>query len=199
MFRKLSMLLVVAMTFTGCAAVLATQQPGKKDLSVLKQGTSRNLVVSQLGAPQSSGVVEDQKVEVFSFTQGYKTETKAGRALFHLAADVFTLFLWEIIATPAEIVLDGSEQSYKVIYDEKSRVEKVIVLKGKPLPYVYVEKTGSSAAGNSKIVQLPLQKEEPVKEPEISETVTTPDVPVTPASSPAEVPVLAPTATVVKK
>ena len=158
-------------SFSGCAAVLATQQPDKKDLSVLQQGTNRGRVISELGAPLSSGEQEDKRVDIYSFTQGYATETKAGRALFHIAADIFTLFIWELIATPTEIIMDGSDRSYKVTYDKKDSIEKVTVLKGKPLPYAYPEKSTPAAAQNQQVVQLPVQKDTSVSAPSISEKI----------------------------
>lgn len=159
-FRGVVSIVICSFFISGCASTLALTHAGKKDLSVLQQGTSRNRVISELGAPLSSAEQDGKKIDVYSFTQGYSKGAKAGRAIFHLAADVFTLFLWEIIATPTEIVFDGSERSYKVTYDKNDSIEKVDTLKGKPLPYSYPN-----------IVQLPVQNDTVASTPTISEKI----------------------------
>jgi len=63
------------------------------------------------------------------FIQGYSTGAKAGRVLFHGAADVVTLGLWEVVGTPAEAVFSGDEMAYEVSYDNDDRIHQVIVLK----------------------------------------------------------------------
>ncbi len=42
----LSMLLTIS---TGCSVIMATQQPGKKNLSVLSEGVNRSQVIAELG------------------------------------------------------------------------------------------------------------------------------------------------------
>ncbi|MBI4398161.1 MAG: hypothetical protein HY586_03455 [Candidatus Omnitrophica bacterium] len=154
--------------------MIAAQQPSKKDLSVLRQGTLRNHIISELGVPFSSAEQNDKKVDIFIFTQGYSKGTKAARAIFHLAADIFTFFLWELIATPGEIIFDGSERSYKVTYDQSDCVEKVEVLNGKPLPYSYPTHSGDPliATPSSKpIVPLPIQADPIESSPSVSEQI----------------------------
>ncbi len=36
---------------SGCSVVMATKQPHKKNLTVLDEGTPRNIVIAELGAP----------------------------------------------------------------------------------------------------------------------------------------------------
>jgi len=115
---------------TGCSVFMAAKQPGKKDLSVLEPGTSRAIVAAELGAPYLSEIEAGKKVDYYGFTQGYCTATKAARAVFHGAADVATLGIWEIIGTPTESVFDGTEMRLKVTYDYADRVETVEPLKG---------------------------------------------------------------------
>ena len=64
--------------------------------------------------------------------QGYVVGGKAGRALFHGAADVVTLGLWELVATPMEGVFDGDEVAFRVRYDAEDCVDEVVLLKGEP-------------------------------------------------------------------
>src|ERR1700749_1418432 len=89
------LLSAVAAAVSGCAALKATQQPGKKDLGVLNQGMPRTHVIAELGAPLWSDERDGDIVDVFAFRQGYSKGVKAGRALIHGAADVATFGLWE--------------------------------------------------------------------------------------------------------
>ncbi len=79
--------------------------------------------------PTASEVREGQKYEIFRFIQGYSTAVKTGRAVFHGAADVVTLGLWEVVSTPAEGIFDGTEMAYEVRYDKADRIDHVVLLK----------------------------------------------------------------------
>ena len=45
--------------------------------------------------------------------------------MFHGAADVLTLGLWEVIGTPVEAGLNGENLVYEVCYDKKDIVTSV--------------------------------------------------------------------------
>jgi hypothetical protein len=60
-----------------------------------------------------------------------QTATRAGRAVFHGVADVFTLGLWEVVGTRTELVFQGEEMAFDVSYDENDRIDKVTVLQKK--------------------------------------------------------------------
>jgi hypothetical protein len=116
---------------TGCSVYMAAKQPEKKDVSVLNRGTSRNHVIAELGSPAHTTIDDEgQKCDVFLFVQGYSSGAKAGRALFHGAADVLTLGLWEVVGTPVETVASGDEVKCEVFYDENDCVDHIKVLKG---------------------------------------------------------------------
>ena len=115
---------------TGCAAVMASKQPEYTDLKILRQGASRSEVTSALGRPLISDKNENgQLVETYKFTQGYTTVTKVVRVMFHIAADFFTLFLWEFVGMPMEMVFAGNETTVEVTYDENKQLKEAIVLK----------------------------------------------------------------------
>lgn len=123
------LLLALAFTETGCSAVMASKQPKKKDLSVIAQGMPRSTILAEIGSPIASETKQDGKrVDVFSFTQGYSTANRVGRTLFHGVADVATLGLWEIVATPTEATFDGKKAAFEVTYDLNDRVEKFVRL-----------------------------------------------------------------------
>jgi len=121
---------------------MAARQPDFKDLNVLSKGVSRAKVIAEFGAPVLTEEKDGKKVDVFSFTQGYGRGNKVTRALLHAAADVYTLFLWEIIGTPAEIIASGKKMKIEVIYDKDEKVEQVNYLTAqKEVPKEKAEKT----------------------------------------------------------
>lgn len=126
------LLMLLCLSSSGCAVVMASRQPGQKDLSCLNAGTSRDVVLAELGNPVASETDEQgNKVDIFQFKQGYSKGAKAGRALVHGVADVFTLGLWEVVGTPTEAVLSGKDMAVKVTYNESNEVSDVVYLKGK--------------------------------------------------------------------
>lgn len=127
--KYLFLLILFVHLISGCSVFMAAKQPGTKDMDLLKVGTSRNLLLAEFGAPVVSEIRDGKKIEIFKFVQGYSKGAKAGRAAFHGVADVFTLGLWEVIGTPTEVVFNGDEVAFEVIYDEADKIEKVIPLK----------------------------------------------------------------------
>lgn len=110
---------------------MAAQQPPAKNVELFKSGTPRDELLAEFGPPFISEKTEGKTIEIFIFIQGYNRATKAGRVIFHAAADVFTLGLWEIIGTPTELYFDGKEMAFHVSYDEHERIEEVNVLRKK--------------------------------------------------------------------
>jgi hypothetical protein len=110
---------------------MAANQPDKKDVSVFNAGTPRTHVIAEAGAPRHTKENADGTLtDTFVFVQGYSSGSKAGRALFHGAADVLTLGLWEVIGTPVEAVADGTEVKVQVEYDANEKVQNIISLAG---------------------------------------------------------------------
>ena len=119
------LLVVLTISVPGCSVFMAAKQPEKKDISLLKEGVSRAVLISEFGAPVISEYKNDKRFEIFKFVQGYSTGAKAGRAFFHGAASVATLGLWELVGTPAEITFNGDEMAFQVSYDENDLVDEV--------------------------------------------------------------------------
>ena len=119
---------VIAIAATGCSAVMALKQPSKKNLQVLSAGVDRENVIAYLGAPVSSEKSDLERIDIYQFEQGYSGGAKAARATWHLVADVFTLFIWEIIGMPTEAVFDGEKVSVKVIYDNNNKLKEFFYL-----------------------------------------------------------------------
>lgn len=120
---------VLILPVSGCSVFLAAQRPPAKNVELFKVGTPGNELLAEFGPPFISEKNEGKTIEIF--IQGYNKATKAGRVIFHAAADVFTLGLWEIIGTPTELYFDGSEMAFYVSYDEHDRIEEVNVLRKK--------------------------------------------------------------------
>ena len=121
---------VLALVFSsGCSVFMAAKQPDKKNVDLFRMGTPRTLLLGEFGPPVTSEIRNGRKYEVFKFIQGYSTGVKAGRALFHGAADVMTLGLWEVVGTPAEAVFSGDEMAFEVSYDRNNRIKQVTTIK----------------------------------------------------------------------
>lgn len=115
-------LLTHLFVLSGCSVVMALKQPDKKDLRVLARGVSRENVMTYLGAPINTEKTATGKIEMYQFIQGYSGGTKASRATFHGIADLFTLFIWELIAMPTEAILDGQKTTVKVEFDSEDKL-----------------------------------------------------------------------------
>jgi hypothetical protein len=118
----LILLVVIGTIDAGCGAYMAAKQPREKDLGVLSPGTPREYVIAELGAPMWSGERDGNKIDIFTFVQGYSTANRSARAFFHGVSDVFTLGLWEVVATPVEGAFNGTEMKLEVMYDERNQV-----------------------------------------------------------------------------
>ncbi len=115
---------------SGCSIIMATQQPGRKNLAVLTEGVDRSQVIAELGQPLTTETKNGTKEDTFAFKQGYSTGAKVGRAVFHAAADVFTCGLWEVVGTPVEAIASGTDVKTKVYYDKDDKVMKVTTFAG---------------------------------------------------------------------
>ena len=110
---------------SGCSVYMASHQPPKKDTTLLTPGTPRGLLVAELGQPVATETKDNKHIDFFSFVQGSSENAKTSRAFFYGTADLLTLGLFEVVSTPAELVLTGDKVTYEVTYDADDRVEKV--------------------------------------------------------------------------
>lgn len=125
-----TMALALLAANAGCSVGMAYRLPPKRDLSVLAQGTPRTHVIAELGNPVWSGQQAGQQTDVYAFRQGVSKPVKAGRMVGHAAADFFTFGLWEVVGTPAEMLLDGQEVKVEVQYDETQQIAMTRVIEG---------------------------------------------------------------------
>jgi hypothetical protein len=125
-YRLLAVCLVLLLC-TSCSVYMAAHQPELKDMTPIKPGVHQSIVHTELGTPVWSGKENDTDVEIYRFTQGYSKGAKAGRAVFHAAADVMTIGLWEVVGTPIEATVNGHRMTVKISYDENLYATKVEV------------------------------------------------------------------------
>ena len=100
-----AVLIGIVLSSEGCGVYMAFTQPPKVDTDSLESGggMSRDMVIERLGAPKSSTKdANGRREEVYEFYEGSSSAWKIGRGIFHLAADIFSLALWEVVATPME-------------------------------------------------------------------------------------------------
>jgi hypothetical protein len=155
---------------SGCAATKAMQQPPKRNLNVLSQGTPRTHVIAELGAPMWTDPNTAPPVDVYSFKQGYSKGAKATRALVHTAGDVVTWGLWEVVGIPTETLADGTDVQVTVHYDENQQVRNVEVMKGDevinpPKPFAWARRKPKPTG-----TKTPMTPIEPDAAPEMDKT-----------------------------
>ncbi len=124
-FCLLALYGTMCLLLTGCSMVMAARAPERKDMSVLMPGIPRSQVVATLGAPSQTRQTDQGAVDVMAFKQGYSTSSKVSRMVVHGVADLFTIGLWEIVATPLESSLQGEAVQAEVVYDQNDRVRAV--------------------------------------------------------------------------
>ena len=130
-----------ALMSSGCGVYMAYTQPPMVDTDALKEGgLSRDVVVERLGAPRTSTKNADgTREDMFEYYEGSSSGWKIARGTFHLIADVFTLCLWEIVATPTEYGIRGDKITARADFDKADKLVtfKVLGRETKPLERVH--------------------------------------------------------------
>lgn len=124
-----------------CAVGMAASGHEKMDTSVAFPGSNRAVVLSKLGPPDNSRTLKNgDREDTYIIKKG--NEASTGRAWAHAGMDLMSLFTWELVATPYELV--QTEKAYKllVIYDSKEIVKDILkkgierdVFSTDPLPW----------------------------------------------------------------
>ena len=143
---RILMVSLLMVVLAGCSVSKAVNQPKAKDLSVLKQGTSRDLVLVELGQPVVSEKNADgNQTDFFKFIQGQNGAAKAGKGLLYGTLAVTTLGLSEVVTNPVEGTAGaGKEMQIKVTYDAQSKVQNVELLKDDR--WLHMQKVGDAPA-----------------------------------------------------
>lgn len=127
LFRIL-ILTSLALSLGGCSVYKAASQPGPADLAGIGVGTSRQIIISRLGAPKMIDTdFKGNKQDIFEFSSGMHQATKV-RVVLYLAADVFTLTLAELLLWPLEMtLLESATCTGIATYDLNLRVQSWMV------------------------------------------------------------------------
>ncbi|GMV49390.1 MAG: hypothetical protein L6Q34_01255 [Nitrospira sp.] len=138
----------VALCSGGCGVYMAYTQPPQIDVDEFRaEGTSRNYVMAKLGPPTASDKTPDGgREDVYQFYEGSDPAWKAVRGTFHLLADLFTIALWEIVATPMEYAVRGDKITARARFDSNERLISMQVLgrEIKPLEKIHRRQNGTS-------------------------------------------------------
>ena len=129
-FKMLISLMLAASITSGCATSTVLGRPAAKNMGVLNPGTQRGTVMGELGSPSYTKDTNGEKLDTFSFDKGVSGGYKFARGFFHVAADIFTVCLWEIVAWPAEKIAAKPNTTVEVTYDKDEKVKAVNYIKG---------------------------------------------------------------------
>lgn len=117
MFKKL--LLISLLFVQGCSVYMAADGVKEPNISGFSDGMSRFQVESVLGAPTDYKKIKGGSSAVYEFIIG--NEPDSGRAALWLAADLFLVFLPELIGTPIEMNR-GETKRVRVTYNDEDIV-----------------------------------------------------------------------------
>jgi hypothetical protein len=120
---------LVVLLLSGCAARMAMEKEGAKDLALFRPGVERALIIAEFGKPEISEMRDGGRYEIYRFKQGHHGAWRFGRALVYTAADIATLGIAEVVTSPTEAALDGSDMAFEVYFDDTDRVKQVRLLK----------------------------------------------------------------------
>jgi len=137
-------LLVLLVGSSGCSMLLAfptdtadakNLMPPSKPIHQVASGWPRERVRAKLGQPVRADACEQgASVELFKYRERHRTEGWGDwlfgytRAFFHLGADLFTFFAWEIPGTAFEMYVMSDRHLFLVRYGADGTVERTRTL-----------------------------------------------------------------------
>ncbi len=118
-------LLMLCLLTSGCSVFMAANRASYRgDINVIQLGVQRSAIIAELGPPDAFSTLENGGYDD-RYTldpNAHRTGTKVATAIFYLAADLFTLFLWELIGTPLEIAAKDKISVYHLIYSPEGNL-----------------------------------------------------------------------------
>ncbi len=112
-------LLILCLLASGCSVFMAASRASYRgDINVVQLGAQRSAVIAELGSPDKFSTLENGGFDD-RYTldpDAHRTGTKVATAVFYLAADFFTVCLWEFIGTPLEIAAKDKLFVYHLTY-----------------------------------------------------------------------------------
>ena len=99
--------LSVCLLTSGCGVFMAASRSSYRgDINILKIGIPRSAVIAELGEPDNFTTLDNGGYDD-RYTldpDAHRTGTKILTVIFYLAADIFTLFLTELLLTPKKLL-----------------------------------------------------------------------------------------------
>ena len=99
--------LSVCLLTSGCGVLMAASRSSYRgDINILKIGIPRSAVIAELGEPDNFTTLDNGGYDD-RYTldpDAHRTGTKILTVIFYLAADIFTLFLTELLLTPKKLL-----------------------------------------------------------------------------------------------
>lgn len=125
-------LAMVGIMTSGCSVIMAANRSSYRgDIEVIKEGTTRPQIISELGQPDSF-----YKTDTGGFDDRYtldpdahRTWVKVGTVVLHLGADLVTAFLWELVGTPYELAVRDRTVIYHLAYNADGKLESIEKIK----------------------------------------------------------------------
>ncbi len=109
---------------SGCSVGMAASGHKEMDTSIVFPGSNRAVIISKLGAPETSRKFKNGKRED-SYLIKTGNESSSGRAWAHAGLDLLSLGIWELVATPYELVQGGESYRLFITYDKEGTVTDV--------------------------------------------------------------------------
>src|SRR6266446_5176920 len=120
---------------SGCSLYFETKRPDYTDVTKVQKGTPRYDVTAALGKPIESYKHDGKDIDVFQADpNGRYAGTKTAVTAFNTVADVFTIGMWEVVATPAEMLTKHKLTTYVVTYAPDQTVESIEAVAAPPKP-----------------------------------------------------------------
>src|SRR5713226_2839057 len=150
MRRISNMVFLILAVASGCSIWMETKRPDYTDVSVVQKGTPRYLATAVFGKPVESYKNGGKDVDVFQADpKGRYTGTKVAVSSFNSVADIFSLGMWEAVATPAELLTKHKLTTYVVTYGTDQTVESIETVSAPPKPAEQIAAATNSPSGSS--------------------------------------------------
>jgi hypothetical protein len=146
-----ALLMGATSVMSGCGVYMAFTQPPPVDVAAIEQegpGLPREFLIQRLGTPKGTTVNDDgSKIDIYEFYEGSSSSWSVGRGAFHIAADFFSIGLWEIVATPMEWAIRGDKLTARAEFDKNNRLTSFRILgrEIKPLEKIHREQMKSES------------------------------------------------------
>lgn len=119
--RVMAAMTVLLMT-SGCSVIMALSGDPEPNFGVIQPGATRAMVEKELGTPFHTDQQSGQRTDWYRYELG--NAPNGDRALANFALDVYSILLWELIATPRELMM-GDDHEMSVVYGPGDRVVSI--------------------------------------------------------------------------